>query len=70
MNLEKAKPILTKRQIDCLRLLADGMTDDHVATRIGISRNTVMGYKKTIKEELNTRNVTHSVAVAIRAGLI
>jgi len=61
---------LTPREVDVLRLMADGMDTAEIATRLSYSERTVkkVFYSRTTR--LNLRNRPHAVAYALRQGMI
>jgi LuxR family transcriptional regulator len=61
---------LTKRQMEVLILLADGMTSNEVAKELSISNHTVDWYINIIQEKFNAKNRQHVIAIAFRLGLI
>jgi DNA-binding NarL/FixJ family response regulator len=63
-------PVLTRRERDVLRLLADGLRDNDIARSLEISTETVRTHvkKATAKLEADTR--TQAVAEALRQSLI
>ncbi|MDA4847041.1 response regulator transcription factor [Hoeflea poritis] len=61
---------LTDREIEVLRLAAEGLTDSAIAKRIGITERTVLHHVSKAKEKLECRTRPHVVATAIREGLI
>jgi DNA-binding NarL/FixJ family response regulator len=61
---------LTDREIDVLRLLADGCDTSEVATTLHYSERTVKNVVQDITRRHNLRNRTHAVAYALRQGLI
>ena len=61
---------LTDREIDVLRLLADGCDTTEVATTLHYSERTVKNVVQDITRRHNLRNRTHAVAYALRQGLI
>lgn len=61
---------LTKRQMEVLILLADGMTSNEVAKELSISNHTVDWYINVIQEKFNAKNRQHVIAIAFRLGLI
>lgn len=61
---------LSKRDIECLRLTADGLTSEQIAERLGLSIHTANQYVSAAVEKLDAVNRMHAVAKALRAGLI
>ena len=61
---------LTARELDVLRLLAEGLPNKAIAVRLGISDQTVKFHVASIGGKLNARNRTDAVRLAIRRGLI
>ena len=62
--------ILTPREMQALRLLAEGLPNKTIADRLGISENTVKFHINSILSKLGARSRTEAVALAVRAGLI
>lgn len=65
----KAPPV-SKREIECLRLTADGLTSEDIATSLGLSVHTANQYLTNSAHKLNAVNRIHAVAKALRCGLI
>ena len=63
-------PTLTKREREVLRLLADGMRNEQVATQLSISPLTVRTHVKKAMEKLEADTRTQAVARALRQSLI
>lgn len=61
---------LTRREMEALRLLAEGMTSPEIAQRLGITSHTVDWYMNGIQAKLQARNRPHAVALAFRLGLV
>ena len=61
---------LTARELDVLRLLAEGLPNKVIAARLGISDQTVKFHVASIGGKLGARNRTDAVRLAIRRGLI
>jgi len=61
---------LSKRDIECLRLTADGLTSEQIAERLGLSVHTANQYVSAAAEKLDAVNRMHAVAKALRAGII
>ena len=63
-------PALTKREREVLRLLADGMRNEQVASHLSISPLTVRTHVKKAMEKLEADTRTQAVARALRESLI
>lgn len=61
---------LTGREVDILRLLADGATNPNIAERLFVSIDTVKTHLEHISQKLGTGDRTAAVAEALRRGLI
>jgi DNA-binding NarL/FixJ family response regulator len=65
-----APSLLTERETEVLRLIADGLTTRDVSGRLGISPRTVENYKQHMFAKLGVQSRAHAVAVASRTGLL
>jgi two-component system nitrate/nitrite response regulator NarL len=61
---------LTPREIEVLQLLAEGMANKAIATRLGISEHTAKFHVNAILGKLGARSRTEAVITAARHGLI
>jgi DNA-binding NarL/FixJ family response regulator len=61
---------LSDREVDVLKLLADGLDTAEVADHLCYSERTVKNVVHDITSRHNLRNRTHAVAYALREGLI
>jgi two-component system NarL family response regulator len=61
---------ITARELEVLKLVAKGISNPHIASRLQISVNTVKAHIKSIFEKLNLENRTQLAAYATRKGLI
>ncbi|WP_329539196.1 helix-turn-helix transcriptional regulator [Streptomyces sp. NBC_01358] len=61
---------LQKREVDVLRLLAEGLDTAEIATKLGWSDRTIKNIILNVRTRLQLRNRTHAVAYAMREGLI
>ncbi|MBV9450120.1 MAG: response regulator transcription factor [Streptosporangiaceae bacterium] len=61
---------LSAREIDVLRLAAEGLDTEEIAHRLAYSARTVTNVLHDITCRFQLRNRTHAVAYAIREGLI
>ena len=60
---------LTPRELDTLRLIARGMTNQEIADSISVAERTVAKYVSNILEKLQLANRTQAALYAIREGL-
>ena len=63
-------PAITPRELDCLRLTADGHTSQAIARLLGLSEYTANDHLTSASRKLNAVTRTHAVAKALRLGLI
>ncbi len=61
---------LTPREMEVLRLLADGLPNKTIAQRLGISEHTVKFHVNSILSKLGAQSRTEAVIRATRLGLI
>jgi DNA-binding NarL/FixJ family response regulator len=62
--------MLTTREREILRLLADGMSNSDVAAKLFISQETVKSHVRHILTKLEADTRTHAVAIALREAII
>jgi DNA-binding NarL/FixJ family response regulator len=61
---------LTPREIEVLKLVAEGHTNQEIADRLVLSIKTVQAHRANVMEKLGLRDITHLVRFAIRHKLI
>jgi two-component system, NarL family, response regulator LiaR len=61
---------LTDRELNCLQLLADGLSTKEIAAEMHLAEETVKTYLKSIYKKLAVRDRTEAVAEAFRRGLV
>lgn len=61
---------LSERDVECLRLTADGLTSEQIAERLSLSIHTANQYISTAVAKMDAVNRMHAVAKALRAGII
>ncbi len=68
---ESAKfPSVSKRELECLKLTANGYTSEEIARLLKLSVHTANQYLTNTAQKLNAVNRMHAVAKALRMGLI
>lgn len=63
-------PTMSKRELECLKLTANGLTSEEIARNLGLSVHTANQYLTNTSQKLNAMNRIHAVAKALRMGLI
>jgi DNA-binding NarL/FixJ family response regulator len=61
---------LTRREVEVLRLVAQGLSDKEIATRLVLSRHTVHHHIHSILTKLDRPSRTAAAAYAARHGLL
>lgn len=61
---------LTPREVDVLRLIADGRANTEIAAQLHIGLGTVKGHIRDILEKLSAADRTQAAVVAMRKGFI
>lgn len=61
---------LTKREVQVLRLVADGLTDKEVAGTLGISEHTVHRHVSNVLTKTGQSSRTAAVAAAVKEGIL
>ncbi len=60
---------LTAREVDVLRLLAEGLANEEIAAQLGISENTVRTHVKRVLMKLQLANRVQAALYALREGI-
>ncbi len=61
---------LTAREMDILKLMVEGLTNQAIGDVLGLSAGTVKGYAQTVMHKLGTADRTQAAVKAIRMGLV
>lgn len=61
---------LTAREMDILKLMVEGLTNQAIGDVLGLSAGTVKGYAQTVMHKLGTNDRTQAAVKAIRLGLV
>ena len=62
--------LLTPRELEVVKLIAEGLTSDEVAEELSISSKTVDRHRANLLEKLGMRNRVELTRYAIRRGLV
>jgi DNA-binding NarL/FixJ family response regulator len=69
-SLAQALRLLTPREVEVLRLVAEGRTNQEIADQLTLSIKTVQTHRANVMEKLDLRDITHLVRFAVHHGLI
>ena len=61
---------LTEREVEVLRLVADGFDTAEIAKKLSYSERTIKNILHDVVSRFGLRNRAHAVAYALREGLI
>jgi DNA-binding CsgD family transcriptional regulator len=61
---------LTPRELQTLRMKANGLVSKQIAAEFGITENTVKNHMTVILRKLGAENTAHAVAIGFRRGLL
>jgi two-component system, NarL family, response regulator NreC len=61
---------LTERELEVLRLIADGKTNKDIAAMLSVSVNTIETHRKHIMEKLDLHNTADIVRFAVRKNVV
>jgi DNA-binding NarL/FixJ family response regulator len=65
-----ALEVLSPRELQVLRLVADGKTSKEIASLLELSEQTVRSYRKTMMRKLGVNNVAGLTQLALSTGLM
>lgn len=61
---------LTAREVQVVRLVSQGLTDDEIGRKLRISAKTVNQHRGRIYRRTKARNAAHLVRLALEAGVL
>ena len=61
---------LTKRELEILQLVLDGLTNRQIATRFGTSCQTIKNQLTGLYPKLDATNRTQAIVAALRKGYL
>jgi DNA-binding NarL/FixJ family response regulator len=60
----------SQRELEVLKLIADGTSNREIAVSLGLTESTVKSHVKNVMAKLGANDRTHAVLIAIRRGFI
>jgi NarL family two-component system response regulator YdfI len=67
---DRSSEMLTQREIEVLRLIAEGLSNKEIAARLHISEHTVKFHVASVMGKLGAASRTEAVMLGIRRGLV
>ena len=64
------QPVLSLRQKECLRLIAEGNTARSIALRLGISVRMVRFHLSAVRLKLNAVSTSQAIHIAVKQQLL
>lgn len=61
---------LSRREMDVLRYIKDGLRNPEVAGQLGLSTKTIENHVRSILQKLGAKNRTEAVVIALKNSLI
>lgn len=65
-----SNPQLTPRQVDTLRLIVAGLSNQEIAARLNITEGTVKAHVKAILAKFGARDRAQAASVALKRGIV
>ena len=66
----KKRPSLSEREIEIIRLVAKGFSNDELAERLHLSPDTIKAHLRHVYEKLGVESRVEAVTEAMRTGLV
>jgi DNA-binding NarL/FixJ family response regulator len=67
---ERLPEVLTPREVEVLRAIAEGLANKEIAARFGISENTIKFHVASVMGKLGAGSRTEAVMLGIRRGIV
>ncbi len=67
---ELQQPILSNREFEIIKLIAEGCSNQEIATKLYLSLGTVKSYVRMLLNKLSVNDRVQAAALAVREGLI
>lgn len=69
-NSNKTNIALSKRELEVLRLLSEGLTNNEIAEKLYTSRRTIETHRKNLIDKTSSKNTAALIRYAIMEGII
>jgi two-component system, NarL family, response regulator len=65
-----SNPVLSERELDVLRLMAQGMSNQEIGTALSVGESTVKSHVNRILSKLGVSDRTQAVIVSVKRGIV
>ena len=69
-HMKNTQDILSKREVDVLKLASKGMASKEIADKLNISIHTINNHRRNMLERCNCKNILQLVDIAVKSGVI
>jgi DNA-binding NarL/FixJ family response regulator len=69
-SAEKPAPRVTRRELEVLELIAEGLSTRDISRRLWVTEETVKTHVRRLLSKLGARTRAHAVAIAFRRGVL
>ncbi len=66
----KERGKLSRREMEVLLLIKEGLRNPEIAERLGLSTKTIENHVRSILQKLGAKNRTEAVVLALKASMI
>jgi len=66
----RERPKVTRRELDVLGLVAEGLSTREISRRLWVTEETVKTHVRRLHDRLGARSRAHAVAIAFRKGIL
>ena len=70
LSVHLGEDALSEREIQVLRLVAQGNSNKRVAAVLGVTEDTIKAHMKSVIAKLDANDRTHAVTIALRRGIL
>jgi DNA-binding NarL/FixJ family response regulator len=67
---ESSAPLITRREKEVLELLAEGLTNQEIASRLFVSTTTIDSHRKSLLAKLHAKNTAELIKLAFQHKII
>jgi len=66
----KAESKISKRELEVLKLIAEGLTNKEIADKLNTSDRTIEAHRRNLMDKTNSKNTATLIKYAVKSGLV